>query len=317
MNEFAQGNSDNSGKRVRRTFGAPALLLLSLLWSSMSPAQLTPERLQGAARLAQDLEFPVDATSPGFFSTPKMTLFKPEGPGPFPALVLQHQCGGLGGRVANASMLNWAKEAVARGYVAFLIDSLGPRGVDTVCMGPKGGVNFMRGARDAFQAAAHLRKLDFVDKKRIAFAGYSWGAMVGVLASGNLWATALGSGERFAAVASLYPGCFSIRPPGGTPYEIMNTDIDRPLLVLMGESDTETPPADCLPKLEALRSAGAPVEWHVYPETTHCWDCQQIDGFSKVDVRGNRVTYRFDRSVTQDSQRRVFEFLKKHLDAAP
>jgi dienelactone hydrolase len=111
------------------------------------------------------------------------------------------------------SMLNWAKEAVERGYVALLIDSLGPRSVDTVCMGPRGGVNFPRGVKDALQAADHLRKFDFVDKKRIALAGYSWGAMVGVLASGRLWGTTLSPGERFAAVVSFYPGCFTIRPP--------------------------------------------------------------------------------------------------------
>ena len=43
-------------------------------------------------------------------------------------------------------------------------------------------MNFARGVKDALQAADYLRKFDFVDKKRIALAGYSWGAMVGVLA---------------------------------------------------------------------------------------------------------------------------------------
>ena len=66
-------------------------------------------------------------------------------------------------------------------------------------------------------------------------------------------------------------------------------------------------------KLESLRAAGAPVEWHVYPETTHCWDCQHLDGYSKTDVRGNNVVYRYSRETTQDSKRRLFEFLQKHL----
>jgi dienelactone hydrolase len=151
------------------------------------------------------------------------------------------------------------------------------------------------------QAAEHLRKFEFVDKKRIALAGYSWGAMVGVLASSKRYGTALAPGERFAAVVSFYPGCFTLRPPGGNPYEIVNTDIDRPLLVLMGEKDTETPASECVPKLEAAKSAGAPVEWHVYPETTHCWDCRHLDGFSKTDSRGSQVTYRYNKNVTQDA----------------
>jgi dienelactone hydrolase len=95
-------------------------------------------------------------------------------------------------------------------------------------------VNFPRGVKDALQAAEHLRSFDFVDKKRIALAGYSWGAMVGVLASSKRWGTTLAPLERFAAAVSFYPGCFTIKPPSGKPYEIVQPDIDRPLLVLMG-----------------------------------------------------------------------------------
>lgn len=299
---------------------AVGMFLLFLFMPAVVLAQVTPERLLGAASQAKDLEFPTEPSRLSFFSSPRMALYKPDGVGPFPALVLHHQCGGLSNprsRWQNVSMLNWAKEAVARGYVALLIDSLDPRGVDSVCMGPRGGVNLMRGVKDALQAAEHLRKFDFVDKKRVAFAGYSWGAMVGVLASGKLWGTTLGPGERFAAVVSFYPGCFTIKPPAGAPYEIVNADIDRPLLVLMGEKDTETPPADCVPKLEAVRAAGALVEWHVYPGTTHCWDCENLHGFSKVDVRGNQVAYYYNKSATQDSARRMFDFLQRHLTARP
>ena len=42
-----------------------------------------------------------------------------------------------------------------RGYVALLVDSLGPRAVDTVCYGPKNGVNLFRGVKDAQQALRH------------------------------------------------------------------------------------------------------------------------------------------------------------------
>src|SRR5262249_28744862 len=157
--------------------------------------------------------------------------------------------------------------------------------------GSRNGVNFARGVKDALQAAEHLTKFEFVDRKRIALAGYSWGAMIGALASSKLWATALSRGERFAAVVSFYPGCFTIRPPTGDSYEIVNADIDRPLLVLMGEKDSETSPTECVPKLETARAAGAPVEWHVYPGITHCWDCENLNGFSKVDFRGNQVVY--------------------------
>jgi dienelactone hydrolase len=242
-----------------------------------------------------------------------MAIYKPAGNGPFPVLVLQHQCGGLRdatGRWQNQSMLEWAKTAVQRGYVALIIDSLGPRGVDTVCLGTKAGVNYPRGARDALLAAAHLKKFDFVDKERIAHAGYSWGAIVSMALSGKTWGEALGDGTRFAAAVSFYPGCFSIRPQSGPAYELINPDIDKPLLVLMGGLDVETPPSECVPKLEAVKSAGGPVQWHVYPEATHCWDCKNLNNYSKSDWRGIRVTYSYSSQITQDSEQRMFEFLE-------
>lgn len=296
------------------------LCAAALLWAAASPAQTaTAEALRAAAGQAPALAFPAEPSSLSFFSSPQMALYKPEGAGPFPALVLLHQCGGLGsaGRWQNLAMLDWARKAVARGYVALLVDALGPRGVDSVCFGPKNGVNFATGLRDALQAARHLRGFDFVDGARVALAGYSWGAMVGVLASGRTWAEALGPGQRFAAAVSFYPGCFTVRPPGRTPYEIVQPDIDRPLLVLLGGRDTETPADECLSRLGPLRERGAPLEWQVYPEATHCWDCRNLHGYSKTDVRGNHVTYSYDSSITDDSERRMFEFLDRTMGAAP
>jgi dienelactone hydrolase len=277
-------------------------------------AQDDAARHARAAMIAPDLAFPADVSNLGFFSTPRMALYKPEGEGPFPALVLVHQCGGLGeGARANVSMLDWVKRAVARGYVTLLIDSLDPRGARQVCFGPQQNVFPARGARDVLQAAAHLRALPYVDGRRVAVAGYSWGAMVGMFASSRSIAEAMLPGERPAAVVSFYPGCFTIKPSTGAPYELARPDIDRPLLVLMGEEDNETPPQDCVDKLSPLRGAGKPVELHVYPKATHCWDCRQLDGFRKKDFRGTDVVYRYDPSVTEDSARRMFEFLDRHL----
>jgi dienelactone hydrolase len=238
-----------------------------------------------------------------------MAMLKPDGAGPFPAVVLFHQCSGL-----NATLVDWAKEAVARGYVVLLVDSLGPREVTSVCGGPKAGVNFARGTRDALQAAEHLRRQPFVDRDRVALVGFSWGAMVGLLASSRHYAAALDAGPGFAAVASFYPGCYRIYPANGAPpYEILNPDIAQPLLVLMGEADTETPPAECIGGLEAAKTSGAPVTWQLYPAATHCWDCRHADGLSKIDSRGHAVTYRYDDAVTRESRDRLFDFLKAAL----
>ena len=290
-----------------------SLLLCWVFWQPAS-AQMTPERILAAARTAADLSFPEKASKFSIFSAPEMAIYKPDGDGPFPALVLVHQCGGLrNGSWQNQSMLDWARTMVSHGYVTMLLDTMGPRQVSTLCSGVRGGVNFVRGAADAQQAADHLRKLPYVDKARVGLVGFSWGAMVATASSSATWGSTLAKSERFAAAVAFYPGCFSIQPASGTSYEIVNSDIDRPLLVLMGEKDTETPPSECLQKLTQAKSNGAPVQWHVYPDGTHCWDCKNLHNFSKVDFRGTSVVYRYDASVTRDSEQRMLEFLKQSI----
>ena len=284
--------------------------------SLLDNKSLPQEMMRGAASRAKDLTLPTQTSSFGVIHSPQLALYKPEGDGPFPALVLLHQCGGLrnaSGSWQNQSMLFWAQKAVERGYVVLLLDALGQRGADTVCFGPKGDVNFFRGAKDALQAADHLSRLPYVDAKRIGLAGYSWGAMVALAVSSKAWASALATGPRFAAAVSFYPGCMRIAPPTGPAYDIAQLDIDRPHLTLMGDLDNETPPSDCIPRLETAKALGAPVEWHLYSGITHCWDCANLHNFNKVDMRGNRVTYLYDKAITSDSETRLFEFLAKNM----
>ena len=285
-----------------------ALVIDVLLMSCSATAQ----SLVGIATQAKDLTFPT-APSAVAVDGSRMALLKPNGPGPFPAIVLHHQCVGLhtlDGR-PNRSMGTWAQAAVRQGYVVLLIDSLRQRGVDSVCEEPKNGVNFARGVRDAMQAADNLRTLPYVDKKRIAHVGFSWGAMVALLGSSSELRGVLPGSEGFAATVAVYPGCFTIKPTtGAPPFEIVRNRIDHPVLVLMGDKDVETPADECVRKLQAAKEAGAPVEWYVFRNATHCWDCEHLNETSRTR-RGINVTYRFNSSATEDTKRRVFEFLER------
>jgi dienelactone hydrolase len=60
----------------------------------------------------------------------------------------------------------------------------------------------------------------------------------------------------------------------------------------------------------------APVEWYVFPNATHCWDCEGLNGVSKTDFRGTHVVYHFDAAATEEAKRRVFEFLERALTAS-
>src|ERR1700686_5157997 len=61
----------------------------------------------------------------------KAMLFKPDGPGPFPAVVGLHSCAGLlarGGVVASRYR-DWAQHLVKAGFVVLYPDSYGSRGL--------------------------------------------------------------------------------------------------------------------------------------------------------------------------------------------
>jgi len=263
------------------------------------------EGTRAYTRAAPDLRFPTTATTYRGGPNIRNAIFRPEGAGPFPALVFFHTCGG----VDVARQDYWTLEALQRRYVVLVLDSLGPRGVATLCdVNPttgKNGVTLLRGAKDALDALAHLRTLPIVDPARVALAGFSWGANAGLLASSASYAGTLAPASgRFAAVASFYPFC------GAN----LQRDVDRPLLVLMGGDDDETPPATCLSTLEFLGKNGAPVAWRVYPGATHAWD--NTREIVKQTFRGQTVRYRPNPAVVRESTDDLFTFLDRHLGQA-
>jgi len=103
-------------------------------------------------------------------------LAKPEGPGPFPAVVIMHDCSGLGPRSSGAPG-RWAGELVGRGYVVLMPDSFTTRGhPDGLCTDAsrsRDNVSPARRVRDAYAALAHLRTLPYVDGTHVGLMGGS------------------------------------------------------------------------------------------------------------------------------------------------
>lgn len=281
---------------------------LTVLSAQAQPSSFQ-DQIRSMASQAPDLKFPMEVKELNSSSPLEMAIYKPEGRGPFPALVLFHTCGGL-----RPEIRDWTKEVLSRGYAVFVLDSFSQRGLKTNCV-PPSRINFWRGAKDAFQALDHLARFEFIDPGRVALMGFSWGAMAGLLTDSQSVAEAFSPEKRFVAVVGFYPACYFPALGDLREIEFLRPDTDRPALVLMGELDTETPPSDCLPRLEALREKGVSVAWHVYPKTTHCWDCSSIDGFTKT-FRGNAVVYHYDKSTADDSARRAFDFLDARLKPA-
>ncbi len=193
---------------------------------------------------------------------------------------------------------SWLKTA---GYVALVVDSFGPRGVST----DPGGLTGER-VWDALGALAYLRSLPFVQKSRVGAMGWSLGAGVALLASGELFASHAPSHGTFQAVVAFYPAC------GVTDA----SEITVPVLFLLGEADTWTPPDRCVQVGRAVRQAGIPVEWVIYPGATHGFDFGRGDtNVSPINVGGHVL--RYDEHASADSEIRIREFLIRYLLRAP
>jgi dienelactone hydrolase len=102
-------------------------------------------------------------------------VIAPEGPGPFPVVLMMHGCGG-----PRPFLRDMALAATRGGAAAVLVDSFAPRLITrnaayaTVCTGAR-----LRGrerAGDLFAAAAWAREQKWADANRIIAAGWSHGA---------------------------------------------------------------------------------------------------------------------------------------------
>jgi dienelactone hydrolase len=253
-----------------------------------------------------DLRFDTVVKELGTFTSIGNAIFKPEGKGPFPALVLLHGCGGI----YEKGMRQWIAAALKQGYAVMAVDSM--RGHATNCVAPL-KVSTGQRIKDAYDALDHLRKLPSIDSKRVAVVGFSQGGAVALLLASQEFSAMYAPQSRFAAVAAVYPLCYFSARYGKYDTELLRTDIDTPLLVLMGGEDTYTPAYDCLFNFQKLQGRGAPVDWHIFPQATYCWDTPELSGKRTVSFRGDVVGFTYDPAASAESRQRLFDFLDRRL----
>jgi dienelactone hydrolase len=262
-------------------------------------------------------------------------LLKPNGSGPFPAIVIMHDCSGLGPRSSGAPE-RWAKELSGLGYVILMPDSFSTRGfAEGVCTDPSPNrreVSPVRRAADAYAALAYLRTLSFVDFPRVGLMGGSHGgsttlaSMVAPKSGNDVFAHE--KDAIFAAAVALYPGCgFQYgdwRPvrksgPGGpvTAYTGLYKPL-APLLILIGENDDWTPAEPCQKLADAAQGAGYPISIKVYPGAHHAFDSDRPVRYVAQRINANSATGRGattggDPTAWADSIKEVVSFFEKHL----
>ena len=265
------------------------------------------------------------------------TLTRPDGPGPFPAVVIMHDCSGLGPRSSGAPG-RWAQELAGRGYVTPVPDSFTTRGhADGVCVDPaqsREDVSPARRVHDALAALAYVRTLSYVAGQRVGLMGGSHGGSTTLatmaLGGGTPRDGGLGGSPReaaprdgagFTAAVALYPSC----TPGRRGWRPDPSGVFRtaaPVLILIGDRDDWTPAPPCVKLAEDARQAGQPVSIKVYPGAHHSFDSDRPVRFLAARVNpnapgGRGATTGGDPRAWEDGIRQVVAFFAHHLKESP
>lgn len=240
-----------------------ALPVLLLCWAGGVAAQ---ERIEFAAR-DEAMGRP-----PG-----RLIAFvhRPEGAGPFPAVVLHHGCNGAyapGGQRLSGNQAFWARHLRGRGYLALVVDSFTGRGEVEMCTkGLAQTVPPLMRAEDATAALVWLRARPDVDRQRIAVMGWSHGG--GTV----MWAASAWHGERrrslaggdFVAAIAFYPPCWVSRDTPG--YQLA-----LPTTILIGEADDWTPAGPCRELAARTDQMQGRLVLHIYPDAHHGFDSPNV-----------------------------------------
>jgi dienelactone hydrolase len=249
--------------------------------------------------------------TPAASRTIPATEVRPDGAGPFPAVVLMHGCHGV-----SASTRQWAEWFRDRGYVALIVDSWAPRGIGDGCV-PGPDVPSTERFDDAVGALRWLHTRPYVDPRHVGVIGWSNGGVFAIsVVNGPSLERARSRGvlvpePGFAAAVAMYPGgCYSL----------VNETVVRPLLLLIGDADDWTLPSECAEMVDAMRSRGAPANLVLYPGAVHYFDVvgQRRVVLPEVENRNKPggccgATVGYAAAAAADAHQRVDTFFGQHL----
>lgn len=239
----------------------------------------------------------------GVHGTMHAELYVPDGPGPFPGVLLLHTSGGL-----QPADLDTAQELADEGYV---------------CLVP------------AFMAAYHLT----YESRRDTFDRYGDAVFadliqaLGTLKSdphvqgGNVGAIGFSNGGYFAVWLALtghvqaavsYYGAYTA---GGSDvdekrYRSLVGPAAAPILILHGEDDTTVPVAAARRLAAMLAGAGAPYQLQIYPATGHSFDRGEIAvklGTKSVNARSLRGASTGDDAAAADAWAQTLAYFRTYL----
>lgn len=217
------------------------------------------------------------------------TLAKPEGPGPFPAMVLLQTSGGQTER-----HIEWANSLKDWGYVALAVDTFGSHSARSP------GAWDM--SNDAIGALKFLARLPYVDENRIGVMGRSLGGSV--IDDYIIMGQAPDSKLRYKAAVNLYGRCDNLETA-----RTEDKDFSKklfPIVIITGALEDMGRRLPC----EALIGKSPLIQVHILPDAYHAFDSFHGGG-TRYDRGGNKMQHNPTAEATAISL--IKEFLENHL----
>lgn len=263
-------------------------------WVSFEDTPYPPSALQ--VRLAAERGVELSPkTSPTYWGR----LYRPEGKGPFPAIVFVETC--VGPMEHKASIYEpWIETLSGWGYVVLRISRCTPD-IDETTDRTAYPLRSFTLAFLVHAGFSHLSNLPFVEPTRIGVIGWS----VDGTAALNVVNEAALFDQKFRLVIAFYPQCGVATGP-----------FIAPVLVLIGAKDDWTLVKDC------QRMANEKNDTHVkvYPKAFHGFDLaglgkksfhKTVFNLEKNPTRG--MTTGYNQTAHQTALREVEAFLNEHL----
>jgi dienelactone hydrolase len=254
---------------------------------------------------------PVPVEIPSGETKLRVVLYKPDGNGPFPAVVGLHGCDGLLNAQAapSARYRDWAQRLNAAGFAVVFPDSYSSRGIaGSQCTVRSRAVRSERErVADVLAARAWLLEQAWVVPDRIALLGWSNGGIAALWAVRPRLAPKDGKAD-FRSAAAFYPGCRRLLNAA------WSTRV--PTLVLVGGADDQNPPSECQQMVAGAKGRSARAVIHVYPGAYHDFDhpsrrVQTRSGYVFSADGSGRVHTGTNPSARADALRRLPEWLKR------
>ena len=245
----------------------------------------------------------------------KAILYRPAGPGPFPAVVALHGCNGLfdGAGHERPQYQDWGQRLVESGFAVLFPDSFAPRGLGPQCMVQRRRVRPDRERMaDANAAREWFQSQDWVLRERVSLLGWSQGGVAALWAvRPRVTAARVASSNGrpdFRSAVAFYPGC---RRLNDTAWSAR-----IPTLILIGAADDWARAHDCEQMVGQARGRSAMATLVKYRGAYHYFDranlpLQELAGRAFSADGSGRVHVGTHHEARADAIRRVPEWLAR------